>query len=575
MTNSIYRLLEFVYGQETADDLLPRIETLIEQFKQEETAVSLPSAHPSDHYFDETDSVLICYGDMVQAHGERPLRSLKTFLSQTVHDVIKTVHFLPFYPYSSDDGFSVIDYFQVDPNLGDWDDILAFESHFSLMFDAVINHISQHSDWFKGFLTDEAPYSTFFKVVDPATDLTAVFRPRALPLLTAVNTPSGTKHVWTTFSDDQIDLNYESPDLLIEVLRVLFCYVQKGARFIRLDAIGFMWKVPGTRSLHLPETHAIIQLMRVVLDKIAPEVVLITETNVPHKENISYFGDGENEAQMVYNFSLPPLTLHAFQTGNATYLTEWAKGLTLPSDKVSFFNFLASHDGIGVTPARGILPDEAIAEMAERVKASGGFVSYKTNEDGSQSAYELNINYLDALTVPDVVESNETVCRRFLASQAVMLALRGVPGIYFHSLFGSRNWLAGVEKTGRNRTINREKLTAEQLTAVLSDKTSLRHQVFEGYKTLLAIRQQEPAFHPNGEQTVLDVHPAVFGVERVSLNGRSHVICLQNVSNQTLALTLDQDGAYRDLLSGDVMVGENGRLSLVLAPYQVMWLKAG
>jgi sucrose phosphorylase len=309
--------------------------------------------------------------------------------------------------------------------------------------------------------------------------------------------------------------------------------------------------------------------MRSVLNEAAPDVVIITETNVPHQENISYFGNGRNEAQMVYNFTLPPLTLHSFHTGSAEALSHWADSLTLPSDQVTFFNFLASHDGIGLTPVRGILDDTAVTHIANRVKALGGHVSYKNNPDGSQSAYELNINYLDALGDPEQDEPLDLIARRFLASQAIMLALRGVPGIYFHSLFGSRGWPEGVAETGRNRTINREKIQRIGLEHELADDASLRHCVFSGYANLLRQRTTNPAFHPNGEQEIIHCHEAVFALWRRGLDGETAVLCLHNVSNETQAISIEADGTFTNLLDGR----EYDPSSLTLAPYQILWLE--
>lgn len=560
-TTRISDLLRFVYGADAAD-LQTQIDALIARYRPKLTA-----SQPDGPHLTEKDSVLITYGDMVQADGEAPLATLAAFLQETVADAVNSVHILPFFPYSSDDGFSVIDCTAVDPALGDWDEVARLGGAYRLMFDAVINHISAESAWFQAFLRDEPPYTDYFTVVDPATDLSDVFRPRALPLLTPVTTPSGVKHVWTTFSADQIDLNYASPALLLDVLDVLLTYVERGARLIRLDAVGFIWKEVGTTCIHLPQAHAIIQLMRAVLDQVAPHVVLVTETNVPHQDNISYFGDGRNEAQMVYNFTLPPLTLHAFHTGDATTLSRWAKTLETPSERTTFFNFLASHDGIGLTPARDILSAAEIDRLVDRVQALGGRVSFKTNSDGSQSAYELNINYLDALGVPDEVESAETVTARFLASQAIMLSLAGVPGVYFHSLVGSRSWRAGVAITGRNRTINREKLPRRQLEDELRAPDSLRNRVFTGYCRMLRTRSAEPAFHPNGAQRVLDLHPAIFAVERTAPDGHSRVLCLHNVSAETVTVTFEPG---TDLITGHVYPGG----PLDVAPYAVHWLKA-
>ncbi|MCO5183393.1 MAG: sugar phosphorylase [Anaerolineae bacterium] len=561
MNDMIRNHLTFLYGAETAADVLPRLEALLTRYRGK-----LAFDHDKAAFFDERDAVLITYGDMVQAEGQAPLATLAAFAQRTLSGVVSTIHVLPFYPYTSDDGFSVVDYLAVNPALGDWDDVARVGNGFRLMFDAVINHISAESAWFQAFLRGEAPYTDYFTVVEPGTDLSAVFRPRTLPLLTPAETPSGTKYVWTTFSADQIDLNYASPDVMLAIIDVLLSYVAHGADLIRLDAIGFMWKEIGTSCIHLPQAHAAIQLIRAVLDVVAPATILVTETNVPHRDNISYFGNGTNEAQMVYNFTLPPLTLHSFHTGDATVLSRWAATLDTPSDRATYFNFLASHDGIGVTPARGLLSSSEIDALAQRVQALGGFVSFKTNSDGSQSAYELNINYLDALGRPGEQVSADYLARRFLAAQAVMLALRGVPGIYFHSLFGSQGWPEGVAETGRARTINREKLRLAQIEAALATAGSLRQRVYDGFCRLLRARSADRAFHPNGGQRILTLDPALFAVERSAPDGSSRVLCLQNVSDEAVIVSAESG---TDLLSNRHHMG--GKLSV--PPYGIVWLK--
>ena len=563
MNDQIRDHLSFIYGVDNAKPLAQRIAELVAQYRTE-----LSPIRGDTDRFSQRDAILITYGDMVQDTGETPLRTLGRFLQAHCRGMLNGVHILPFYPYTSDDGFSVVDYRIVDPALGSWADVTKLGRHFSLMFDAVINHISAQSEWFQRFLQDDPRFRDYFITVPPGTDLSDVFRPRALPLLTPVQTPSGEKLVWTTFSADQVDLNFAYPAVMLEIVDLLLFYVANGARYLRLDAIAYMWKEIGTSSIHRPETHRLIQLFRAVLDRVAPETILITETNVPHKDNIAYFGDGANEAQMVYNFTLPPLTLHAFHTGRATILNEWAASLSLPSDRVTFFNFLASHDGIGVTPARGWLSDTEVATIAERVLALGGQVSYKNNPDGSQSAYELNINFLDALGNPDRPdEPIALVARRFLAAQAIMLALRGVPGIYFHSLFGSRGWPEGVAETGRARTINRQKLHRQELEAELNTAGSLRQRVFQGMTRLLAIRSTSAAFHPLAGQEILHLHPAVFVVERREPAGSETVLCLHNVSAAEVMVSLPT-GRFTDLLSD-----QGYQSTAQLAPYQVMWLR--
>jgi glucosylglycerate phosphorylase len=553
--------LTILYGKDQAQQLYGRVQKMMDEYRAR--------THDQSHQgaLTEHDSVLITYGDQVRSVYEKPLQTLGRFCEQYLNNVVGEVHILPFYPWTSDDGFSVTDYRKVDSSLGNWEDISAMQSHFSLMFDGVVNHISSQSGWFKGFLEDDPQYRDYFITVQGSPDLSQVVRPRALPLLTTFKTPSGKKQVWTTFSDDQIDLNYQNPEVLLEILYILLMYVERGAAFIRLDAIAYLWKEIGTPCIHLPETHLVVQILRAVLNEVAPHVYLITETNVAHVDNISYFGDGTNEAQLVYNFALPPLTLHTFRSGDARVLSNWAKTLSLPTDRTTFFNFLASHDGVGLNPVRGILSNEDIDLLVMKTLDHGGLVSYRGNSDGTQSPYEMNINYFDALSDPGGDEPLDLQVDRFMAAQAIMLSLLGLPGIYFHSLFGSRGWIEGVNQTGRNRTINREKCRLEELQDELANETSLRSKVFSRYRQLLLARGSSPAFDPHGTQMIFNPHPSAFAVERTSPNQEIQVVCLHNVSAQNINFTANYKSAT-NLFTGQSLQASN----ITLEPYQIIWM---
>jgi sucrose phosphorylase len=529
-----------IYSEELAARVEPRLQNLVGHYRGR-----IPT--PADASISERDSILITYGDQVRKAGQPHLQTLAEFCEAHLRGMISGIHILPFFPWSSDDGFSVKDYRSVDPSLGNWRDVERLSQSFRLMFDGVINHASAQGEWFQAFLRNEAPYRDYFLTVEGNPDLSKVVRPRALPLLTEYQTVSGPRHVWTTFSPDQVDLDYHNPDVLLEIFNILLMYAERGAQFIRLDAIAYLWKEISTPCLHLPQTHAIIQLLRTVLDEVAPHVRLITETNVPHKDNISYFGDGTNEAQLVYNFAVPPLVLHTFRTGDASVLSESASGLELPSDQTTFFNFLASHDGIGLNPVRGILSPAEIDGLVEQTLAHGGLISFKQNLDGTQSPYEMNINYFDALSDPAGDEPLKLQVDRFMAAQAIMLSLCGVPGIYFHSLFGSRNWNKGANLTKHNRTINRQKLERADLESDLADPNSLRSQVFRRYRQLLFQRAASAAFHPHGRQKVLDMGRRVFAVLRSSPNGDKHVLCIQNVTAQTQSVATYTLESYQTL----------------------------
>lgn len=556
------RELELVYGAETLRTLLPRVQELLREHRP---AVPPP---PRDALpLTEQDVLLITYGDQVQAPPAPPLAVLRDFLRQHAAGLISGVHLLPFYPYTSDDGFSVVDYLAVNPEVGTWEDVARLRADFDLMFDAVLNHASVQSEWFQRFLRDEAPYRDFFVTVTGAPDLSAVVRPRALPLLTEFPTAAGPRRVWTTFSADQVDLNYRSPELLVEMLRVLLEYARRGARFIRLDAIAFLWKEIGTACLHRPQTHALIRAFRAALDAAYPQTLLITETNVPHPDNVAYFGDGRHEAQLVYNFALPPLTLHALLRGRADALSAWAAALEYPSPSVTFFNFLASHDGIGLNPARGILPDAEIQFLVEHVARGAGQISYKANPDGSRSPYELNVNYFDALQCPG--ETLEPAVQRFLTAHAILLGLRGMPGLYFHSLFGSRGDPEGARTSGIPRRINRQKLRRDTLVAELAQAESLRARLFAGLSRMLRCRRAHPAFSPQAEQTVHHGDARLLVFRRRPASG-APVWCVHNVSPEAVRWPLPGGtGAGRDLWSGEIFGGAD----VPLAPYQSRWVE--
>ncbi|MFO8065168.1 MAG: sugar phosphorylase [Spirochaetia bacterium] len=605
MNERIHDLLNAIYGEALGESAAGRVHELLlryaERIKPPDTHGHADGGLPVS----ERETIMITYGDQFQGSHDAPLSYLYRFLDEETEGAISGVHILPFFPYSSDDGFSIIDYRRVNPEMGSWVEVERIGREYSLMVDLVLNHCSAESRWFYGFLEGEQPYTEYFISVPEDTDVSMVVRPRAHPLLTPFETVEGTKYVWTTFSSDQVDLNFSSPRVLEEMLDVLLLYVQHGARIIRLDAIAYLWKELGHPSIHHPKTHLMVQLFRAVLEDIAPWVVIITETNVPHEENLSYFGDGHNEAHMVYNFSLPPLVLDAFLREDTGHLRDWAAELERPSDDVTFFNFLASHDGIGLLPARGILTEDEIAAMIETVSARGGRISYKSTPDG-HVPYEMNVNYLSAVTDPNV--PTEQRSRAFLASQAIMLSLAGVPGVYVHSLIGSTNWEEGVEQTGSNRSINREKLDYDSLVDELNREDTLRRHVFEGYRRMLQVRAAEGAFHPSADQRVLEAGRQVFallrgggapaggggeggeapaGGEAAEASAAPAVLCLHNVSSEEAECSFRRDqlgnpeeNTFRELISEDIVFphwesGREGEFSVSLEPFEVMWLKLG
>ncbi|MFA5692316.1 MAG: sugar phosphorylase [Acholeplasmataceae bacterium] len=483
----------------------------------------------------EKDVMLITYGDSVIDDNNKPLKVLKTFLNNNLKGYINNVHLLPMFPFTSDDGFSVVDYLKINPDLGNWDDIISLSKNYDLMYDAVMNHISKESKWFKGFLKGDKKYEDFFIECDPKLDYSMVTRPRALPLYYKYDSFEGPKYIWATFSEDQVDLNYKNPKVLLEMLKVLITYAKNGARFIRLDAIGFLWKELGTTSIHLKETHDLIKIMRYVIDETYPGTILISETNVPHLENISYFGENDDEASLVYQFPLPPLTFFSFLTGDATKLTNWAKSLkeTKLHPKNTYFNFLSSHDGIGMRPTEGILTDDERELMVQQVLKSGGAINYKNNPDGTKSPYELNATFFDAITYG---EEKTNIIKKFIASQAIMMFLKGMPAIYIHSLLGTRNDIKGMKESGINRRINRKKLHIDNINYFLNDKYSEESQVFNEYKKLIQLKISDKSFSPDASEEILSLDKRVFSLIRSHQENDYKALVLINVSKENVIL---------------------------------------
>lgn len=502
-----------------------------------------------NYKLDSSDSFLITYGDSIISE-KNGFETLFSTLETKVGDSIKNVHILPMYPYTSDDGFSVIDYEQVRNDLGTWEELASYSSKYGLMYDFVINHMSKSSQWFKEFTEGK---NNYFIEYDEGFDYSKVVRPRVSPLFHEING----KNVWTTFSEDQVDLNFKEYDVFEEATRILIDYCKNGATFIRLDAIGFMWKESGTSCIHLENTHKIIKLWRLILDEIFGDKFLITETNVPHQENISYFGES-NEAHMVYNFALPPLVADAILSGNSKFISEWMNNLET-IENCTYFNFLSSHDGIGLRPVEALLPEENIQNIVDNTFAKGGRINYKNNTDGTKSPYECNINYYSLLKEKDEYDVDRLLCATFILN-----SIKGCPAIYVHTLFGSENDIKGMELSGINRRINREQLVQEQLLQEL-DSDCDRKEILLGIKKQLDVRKSSEGFDPYGEQSVEVIDERLIVINRI--NNEKDIVCIANISDIEVSLESELIG-YSLLDECNVKISK-------LMPYEYMWIERG
>lgn len=537
----------------------------------------MPEAHKN--LWDESDTLVITYGDSILREGEWPLHTLHDFLRRELRGLISGVHILPFYPYSSDDGFSVINYVEVNPSLGDWKDINAIARDFDLMADLVINHCSSRSVWFENFKQRRHPGMDYFVEVDPATDLSEVVRPRTSPLLNEVQTLDGKRHVWCTFSHDQVDLNFQNPTVLLEFVKIIRHYLDMGVKIFRLDAVAFLWKVPGTTSLNLEQTHEAVRLVRTLIEHAVPEAIIITETNIPLRENLAYFGNA-NEAHLVYNFSLPPLLINTMVSGSCKALKTWMMGMPAAQDGTTYFNFIASHDGIGLRPAEGLLDDIEINQLVTLMQKSGGKVSWRALANGENRPYEINISLFDAMRRhlhPDNENDGEDGLQeqRFICAHALMLAVQGVPAFYIHSLLATENDENRVLHTSHNRSINRHQWEADDLESQLG--TNSHHaRIFKVLKELITLRSAQAAFHPNAAQYPLHLGDQVFGIRRESHSSGAAIVAVYNISaepQEILLADLNLDGSAHWLDIVNDGADMRSQTCLVLAPYGYRWLR--
>ena len=525
------------------------------------------------NHWDQGDCLVISYGDSILQEGEKPLHSLKHFLDKQVKGSINAVHILPFYPFTSDDGFSVLDYSSVNESLGDWSDIEDIAADYRLMSDLVINHCSARSPWFENFIKGRDPGRDFFVTASPEDDLSAVIRPRTNPLLREVETADGLQYVWCTFSHDQVDLNFRNPEVLKQFASIIRQYLDSGVRIFRLDAVAFLWKELGTSCINLDQTHEAVRLLRTLIEQAQSDAVIVTETNIPNRENLAYFGNA-NEAHWVYNFSLPPLLVNTLVTGDCNYLKQWMMSMPPARNGTAYFNFIASHDGIGLRPAEGLLDDSEINTLVETMQQFGGRISWRAVDENTSKPYEINISLFDALQGTQA-GPDQWGLQRFICAHAIMLALEGVPAIYIHSLVGTRNDYQRVENAGHNRAINRHQWDYPELEARLSNPDSSESQVFNGLKKLLKIRRQQSAFHPNATQFTLHLGSQLFGFWRQSMDRQQSIFCVSNISDQVQTLNLSDinlidNENWHDLISG---ISCNQKMqSIEMEPYQTVWI---
>lgn len=559
--------LQQIYTGHDLDELSTRLIETIGLQDHYETPVQ------HTNHWDETDIAVITYGNSFQKQDEKPLKTLLNFLNQHLQDTVSIVHVLPFFPYSSDDGFAIIDYTQVNDTYGDWQEIEDIANDYKLMADLVINHCSGRSRWFEQLKQGKSPGKDYFFLASPNEDLSSVVRPRTSPILREVETPYGIAHVWCTFSHDQPDLDFSNPDVLIEFVNIIRLYLEHGVKVFRLDAVAFLWKEIGTNCINLPQTHEIIRLLRTLIEHHSQDAIIITETNIPNRENLAYFGNA-NEAHIIYNFSLPPLLLNTLLTGNSHHLKNWMMSMPPAMMGTTYLNFIATHDGIGLRPAEGLLSEEEINNLVNTMQSFGGKISWRALDNNLQKPYEINITLYDALQGTIEKGPDKWNLARYICAHTIMLALEGLPAIYIHSFLGTHNDYEKYEHSNHNRALNRHNWDIQELEEKLH--TDTHHiDVLNALKHLINIRKQQPAFHPNATQFTLHLGEEVFAFWRQSLTRDQSIFCISNITDEPKNILLADinliiTDKWLDLISGNMIAEEQA--SIELQPYQTIWL---
>ena len=523
--------------------------------------------------WNENDIFLISYGDSIVSAKDKKLKTLKKFVDEFIKPHFNNIHILPFFPFSSDNGFSIIDYKKVRDDLGSWEDISLLSNDYRVMADIVINHASKQSEYFQKFVRGNYEYKDFFISLDKDEGFEEVDRPRSSNLFQEIEISNQKKYLWCTFSHDQIDLNFKNPRVLLFFIKLIYLYLKHGIKVFRLDAVAFLWKEKSTNCLNLPQTHEVVKLIRTILDHYNQNTLLITETNLPNLENLSYFGNGD-EANAIYNFTLPPLLLWTLLMGDSTALRKWSMGMPPAKEQTTYFNFIASHDGIGLRPTENILTDQERGTLIDIIKEFGGVISNRKKPDGTETVYELNIALLDAMkgTFKGI---DHMQVERYIACHAIMLSLEGIPAFYIHSVLGTTNDYELMKKNSQNRSINRKSWDINEIKNKLLDDKSINNQVYKSIINLIKIRKKQPAFHPNAIQFTFNLGKNFFGIWRQSLDKKQSIFSVTNVTNifQYLDLTelnLIESEKWWDLISSKDI--DDIKSTIALKAYQTVWI---
>ena len=458
---------------------------------------------------------------------------------------------------------------RLEPRLGSWEHLGALAHGRTLMADLVLNHVSAAHPWVQQFRNHQQPGVDCVLAPDPDAGWDQVVRPRSSALFTPLQTDTGIRSVWTTFGPDQVDVDWSSDAVLQGFIDLLVRMTRHGVSWLRLDAVGYVWKEPGSRCIHHPRAHLLVKVLRSVLETLQPQGVVVTETNVPEEENLSYLRPGD-EAHIAYNCPLPPLLLDAILRERADLLNAWLLRWPQLPALTTLLNFSASHDGIGLRPLEGQMDENRLEQLLEACERRGGLISHRRLSDGTERPYEINISWWSAMADggrdPSLLQR-----QRFRLSQLLVMALPGVPAFYLPTVLASSNDEASFRQSGHRRDLNRERFNAEAIERTLRNPDSDASFCLSMLDNAMAIRSTLRAFHPQASFSCLPTNAP----DRVLIKrgeGADSLWAVHNFSAQRIDLnlrTLANESRWCDRLQGSAVMPNQ----LTLAPFAVHWLQ--
>lgn len=432
---------------------------------------------------------LITYADRF---GGQTIAQLRELLAGPLAGVFGGIHLLPFFDPidGTDAGFDPIDHTRVDPRLGDWGDVAALARELPVMADVIVNHVSsasaQFADWSRRgsasphdglFLT----YDAVFPAGASERDLLSIYRPRPGLPLTGMTLASGERRVlWTTFTPQQIDIDVLHPQGSAYLQSVLEALAGGGVTMVRLDAVGYAIKQPGTSCFMTPATFEFIAAFADRARALGLEVLV--EVHSHHRRQLEI----ARHVDWVYDFALPPLVLHAIFNASAVPLAGW-----IAQRPHNALTVLDTHDGIGIIDIGpdagdregrpGLVPPEELDHLVETIHAhSGGASRAATGAAASNlDLYQVNCTFYDALGRDD---------RAYLLARALQFFLPGIPQVYYVGLLSGHNDVALLARTGVGRDINRHRYDRAEVLR------ELQRPVVQDLLALIRLRNEHPAF---------------------------------------------------------------------------------